>query len=180
MYLEIKAISTGLVVILICLVLSAFFALTEAAVLSISALKAKHIQEVKGKSADILNLWIKHPSLILVALLIGNNLFNIFASVYTEELTRQFLGKSAVLTVSIVMTFIIVLFGEVIPKTFAKNFAVEIIIPVLKIFKYFFYILWPVSRLMAGISTPFNVGFLECKRRTALPLPKKNYNFLLM
>src|SRR5437588_67529 len=110
--LQINELIIGIIVIIVCLVISAFFAMTEAALLSIPPLKAKHLQEVQGQSAKDLDLWIKHPSLMLVALLIGNNLINIFASVYTDTLTHKLFGKSSVVLVSVIMTFVIVLFAE--------------------------------------------------------------------
>ena len=60
---DLHTVIFGVVVIAACLLISAFFAMTEAAVLSISTLKAKHLQETKGKSAEILNLWIKSERL---------------------------------------------------------------------------------------------------------------------
>lgn len=169
----------GVIIIVACLIVSAFFAMTEAAVLSISTLKAKHIQETKGKSAEILKLWIKHPSLMLVALLIGNNLINIFVSVYTDDLSRKLFGKSSIVLISIIMTFIIVLFAEVIPKTFAKNFASEIAVPLLNIFKYFYYALWPISHLMTAISNTVQGWIFKKYSFDHPPITKEELQFFI-
>ncbi len=142
----------GFILVLISIAFSAFFSLTETAVTSISNLKAQHIQEVQGRKARVLNLWLQYPNRVLSSLLIGNNLANIFASIYTDDIIRSHFGTSSILLVTLAMTIIIVLFAEIIPKTFAKNYAHRIVVPVLNIYQVFYFILRPFAILMTNIS----------------------------
>ncbi|KAB8027752.1 hemolysin family protein [Fluviispira multicolorata] len=143
----------GLLVVIISLSFSAFFSMTETAATSISNLKAKHMYESGQKSSQVLKLWLNYPNRVLASLLIGNNLANIFASVFVDDIIREHFGSSSIFVVTAVMTIVIVLFAEIIPKTFAKANSVKIVIPALKVFKLFYYILLPVTLIMTFIST---------------------------
>jgi putative hemolysin len=168
----------GLFIVFFSLCLSAFFSLTETAVTSISSLKAKHLQEVHGKKAQILNLWLHHPHRVLSSLLIANNLVVIFASVFTDEIITKHFGKSSVFTVTLAMTFVIVLFSEVIPKSFAKTYAHKIVIPVLNIYKIFYLILKPFSMFMTGISNFVQRIFVR-DRNIAPQITEEELEFLI-
>ncbi|BBH51957.1 hemolysin family protein [Fluviispira sanaruensis] len=147
-----ESLLIGLLIVFISLSLSAFFSMTETAATSISNLKAKHMYESGQKSSQILKLWLNTPNRVLAALLIGNNLANIFASVFVDDIIRKHFGSSSIFVVTAVMTIIIVLFAEIIPKTFAKANAVKIVVPALKVFKIFYLILLPVTLLMTFVS----------------------------
>lgn len=152
----------GLLIVFISLCFSAFFSLVETAVTSISSLKARHmIKERKGRGTDVLNLWLIHPHRLLASLLIANNLAVIFASIYADEIIRTNFGKSSVLLVTAVMTMIIVLFAEVIPKTFAKSYAYHIVIPALKFYKIFYLALLPFASFMTFLSQLVHKFFLR-------------------
>ena len=154
-----ESLVAGIILVIIILCISAFFSLTETAATSISNLKAKHLYESGKKSAQVLNLWLNKPSRVLASLLIGNNLANIFASILVDDLMRTHFGNTQIFLVTGMMTVIVVLFAEIIPKTFAKTHAVKIIIPVLNVYKFFYYILLPFPIAMTTISeyiTSFN------------------------
>jgi len=147
-----ESLFAGIGIVFISLCISAFFSMTETAATSISNLKAKHLTESGKKSAQVLNLWLNNPSRVLASLLIGNNLANIFATIFVDDIIRTHFGNTPILIVTGMMTILIVLFAEIIPKTFAKSHAVKIIIPVLNIYKFFYYILLPFSIAMTAIS----------------------------
>lgn len=151
-------LALGLLIILISLCITAFFSLTETAITSISALKTRHmLKENKTASgARVLNLWLHHPHRLLASLLIANNFVNIFASIYADELIRTHFGSSSILLVTTGMTIIIVLFAEIIPKTFAKSYAHKLIIPTLKSYQVFYFILYPVTVAMTAVSNFFH------------------------
>jgi len=148
----VESLVAGIGIVIISLCISAFFSMTETAATSISNLKAKHLCESGKKSAQVLNLWLNSPSRVLASLLIGNNLANIFASIFVDDIIRTHFGNTPILLVTGMMTIIIVLFAEIIPKTFAKTHAVKIIIPVLNVYKFFYYILLPFSIAMTAVS----------------------------
>ena len=165
-----------------CLLASArllFFSLTETAVTSISSLKAKHLQEIQGKKAKILNLWLHSPHRILSSLLIANNLAIIFASVFADEMITKHFGKSSVFVITAVMTTIIVLFAEVIPKSFAKTYAYKIVVPVLNIYRLFYFFLKPPAILMTGISNFVQRIFLKENKNIDPQITEEELEFLI-
>ena len=147
-----ESLFAGIGIVIVSLCISAFFSMTETAATSISNLKAKHLCESGKKSAQVLHLWLNNPHRVLASLLIGNNLANIFASIFVDDIIRTHFGNTPILIVTGMMTILIVLFAEIIPKTFAKTHAVKIIIPILNIYKIFYYILLPFSIAMTAIS----------------------------
>ncbi|HDH10351.1 MAG TPA: DUF21 domain-containing protein, partial [Deltaproteobacteria bacterium] len=87
-----------------------------------------------------MKLWIDHPKKMLTAILIGNNIANVFASVYATVIAQKIIGNSVVAIAGGIMTLLILIFGEITPKTFAKQHA-NIIAPVAaRLLKPFYYI----------------------------------------
>lgn len=160
-----ESLFAGIAIVIVILCISAFFSMTETAATSISNLKAKHLCESGKKSAQVLHLWLNNPSRVLASLLIGNNLANIFASIFVDDIIRKNFGNTPILLVTGMMTIIIVLFAEIIPKTFAKTHAVKIIIPILNVYKFFYYILLPFSIAMTAISN-YITSFISRPNKT--------------
>ncbi|MEY4064148.1 MAG: hypothetical protein RIR26_356 [Pseudomonadota bacterium] len=146
----------GLFVILICLALSAFFSATETALTSLSSLKTKHIRENHGRAGRVLDLWLHSPHRVLAAVLIGNNLVTIFASIYADNLISNVFGQASVEIVTATMTVVIVLFAEIIPKTLAKTYSTQIALPLMLVFRVFYVLLIPFTWLLSGISDFFS------------------------
>lgn len=81
-----------------------------------SSLKAKHLRENHGRAGKALDLWLNSPHRVLAAVLIGNNLVNIFASIYADNLISEAFGQTSVELVTAVMTVVIVLFAKLFQK----------------------------------------------------------------
>ncbi|HCW93728.1 MAG TPA: HlyC/CorC family transporter, partial [Flexistipes sinusarabici] len=105
------------VLIIICLVMSAFFSSTETALTSLTELKINHIIHEKGSKAKALELWLLHPNKVLNTILIGNNIFNILGSVLAAEMANILFNNTPIALVTGVMTLMVLIFGEITPKT---------------------------------------------------------------
>ncbi|MES2615929.1 MAG: hemolysin family protein [Bdellovibrionota bacterium] len=176
---ESLGLGLGIFIVFMSLCLTAFFSLTETAVTSISSLKAKHIQELGGKKAQVLNLWLNHPHRLLASLLIGSNLAIIFGSIFADEIITTYFGKSSIFLVSGGMTIVIVLFAEVIPKSFAKTYAFKIIVPVLNIYRVIYFVLKPFAILMTYISSSIQGLFLKENKNTDPQITEEELEFLI-
>lgn len=132
----------------VCIVFSGFFSATETALTSLSELKVKHILQEKGEKAKDLELWLLHPNKVLNTILIGNNIVNILGSVVAAELSVKIFGDSSIAITTGVMTFLVLIFGEITPKTFAKHNPEKISLLSMKLLKLFFFIFYPVSYSM--------------------------------
>lgn len=136
------------VVIGVCIVFSGFFSATETALTSLNELKVKHILQEKGEKAKDLELWLLHPNKVLNTILIGNNIVNILGSVVATQLSVKIFGDASIAITTGVMTFLVLIFGEITPKTFAKHNPDKISLLSMKLLKLFFFLFYPVSYSM--------------------------------
>lgn len=170
---------TGLAIVAVCLCLSAFFSATETALTSLSVLKTKHMRESQGARGRVLDLWIQKPHRVLASVLVGNNLVNIFAAIYTDNLVESALGKHSVTMVTGIMTAIIVLFCEILPKTLAKNAAAEVAIPFLSVFRFFYYVLLPFTTLFTILSEAITRLITSKSAKPAPQITEEELEFLI-
>ncbi|MFH0726408.1 MAG: hemolysin family protein [Pseudomonadota bacterium] len=107
--------------LLFLLILSGLFSSAETALFSISKVKARHISK-SHHAADQLILKMKEdPHRLLTTVLIGNNLVNIGAAALATVLTLQLFPNRAVGISTGIMTLLILIFGEILPKSFAQR-----------------------------------------------------------
>jgi magnesium and cobalt exporter, CNNM family len=111
----------SLVVVLICLLLSAFFAGSETALTASSRASMARLEKHGNKRAGIVNRLLESRERLLGALLLGNNAVNIAASALATGILLTWFGKAGVVYATIVMTVLVVVFSEVLPKTAAFN-----------------------------------------------------------
>ncbi len=110
-----------MVMLIICLFLSGFFSSSETALYSISQVKAMHLSK-DGSKVDKLILHMKEDShKLLTTILIGNNLVNISASALATKMALEYFQSNAVGIATGTMTFLVLVFGEIIPKSFAAH-----------------------------------------------------------
>ena len=112
-------LSIGIVVI--CLLLSAFFAGSETALTASSRASMARLEKQGNRGAGIVNRLLDQRERLIGALLLGNNAVNIAASALATGLLLTWFGKAGIVYATIVMTAIVVIFSEVMPKTAAFN-----------------------------------------------------------
>ena len=109
-----------LVVLVILLALSAFFSSAETALTTVNRLRVRTLVDDGNPKAIILAKIIDDPGKLLSALLIGNNIVNISASSIATVLATNFFGSAGAGISTGVMTLLVLIFGEVTPKTMAS------------------------------------------------------------
>ena len=110
-----------LVVLFVLLLLSGFFSSAETALFSISKAKAIHIAKEKGRINSLIKKMKDDPHRLLSTILIGNNLVNVGASAIATAITIDLVDSHAVGIATGVMTFAILIFGEIFPKSIATR-----------------------------------------------------------
>jgi len=123
-----------IVILIILLILSGFFSSSETALFSISRTKARHLSKMPGRANSLIKQMKDDPHRLLSTILIGNNIVNVAASAIATKLAIDLfqscsIGTAqsyAVGTVTGVMTLLILVFGEVIPKSIATQNNVRI------------------------------------------------------
>ncbi len=133
-----------LIVIIICLGLSAFFSSAETAFMSVNRIKLRGLIDEGNKRAISVAYIIDHSSKMLSAILIGNNIVNIAASSLATTFTIEVFGNYATGITAGVLTLLVLLFGEITPKTAATIKAESLAL---------FYA--PIIRFLMTALTPF-------------------------
>lgn len=103
------------------LLLSGFFSSAETALFSISQTRARHMAKDNNPSHLLIKRMKDNPHKLLTTILIGNNVVNVAASAIATSLAIRMSANYAVGLSTGVMTFLILVFGEVIPKSFATR-----------------------------------------------------------
>jgi putative hemolysin len=110
-----------IVVLSVLLLLSGFFSSAETALFSISKAKAVHIAKEKGLRNALIKKMKDDPHRLLSTILIGNNLVNVGASALATVVTINLVSSNAVGIATGVMTCLILIFGEIFPKSVATR-----------------------------------------------------------
>ena len=112
---------TQVVVLLVLLLLSGFFSSAETALFSISKTKARHLAKRQGKAYQLIKRLKDDPHRLLTTILIGNNVVNVAAAAMATALVMTIIPNHAVGIATGTMTFLILVFGEVLPKSIATR-----------------------------------------------------------
>lgn len=111
----------NLMLLTLCVLLSAFFSASETAITSLGKLKTKHLIETVGPAKDDhLRFWLDHPSRVITTILIFNTVVNILASAIVTKMAIAYSANYGVGIATGIATFLILIFGEVVPKSFGK------------------------------------------------------------
>ncbi len=134
---------------------SALFSCSEAALFSAPLNKVKFLEENGKKGASSLLKIKKNMRPPITVLVIFTNIFNIAGSALVGMITAQTLGSSSIGIVSAILTFLVIVFAEIIPKSIGDTFAVPIALkiarPVLLLVKIFY----PFILIIELITSPF-------------------------
>lgn len=109
-----------IVILIILLILSAFFSSAETALTTVNKIKMKSMADEGNKKAQIVLDITDDPSKLLGAILIGNNIVNLSASSITTTLALSFGAGTIVAIATGILTILILIFGEIVPKTMAN------------------------------------------------------------
>src|SRR5882757_593182 len=111
----------SIAVVLVCLLLSAFFSGSETALTASSRATMHRLEKQGNRRAAIVNRLLDARERMIGALLFGNNAVNIAASSLATGVLLAWFGDVGVIYATVVMTVLIVVFAEVLPKTAAFN-----------------------------------------------------------
>ena len=142
----------GLLVVL--LLGSGFFSSSETSLMSLSKIRIRYMEDEGVKGAKLVGSLIEKSSDLLSSILVGNNIVNIAATSVSTSLFINIFGDGGVAIATAVMTVLVLVFGEITPKTIAANspekVAVVVSKPISIIMKITKPIVW-VFNLLTGI-----------------------------
>lgn len=105
--------------ILFCLIFSAFFSSSETAVTALSRARLFRLVSDGDKKARLVSRMRKNKEALIGSILIGNNAVNISLTALVTTLTIQMLGEESVWITSLILTIVVIIFCEIVPKTYA-------------------------------------------------------------
>lgn len=144
--------STLLIVLVILILLSAFFSSSETGLMSLNRYKLRHLAQTKHKAARRVEKLLARPDRLLGLILIGNNLVNILASAIATIVCIRLFGDLGVAIATFGLTLVVLVFGEVTPKTLAAMFPERIAYPASWVLKGLMVPLAPFVWLINGIT----------------------------
>ena len=146
---------------------SAFFSMSETALMSMSKIRLRHLVENHVKHAKLTQDLLDHPNQLLGTILVGNNLVNIAASAIATSIAIYFWNNKGVGIATFLMTLLILIFGEITPKNIAIDYTEEIVLfiaPIMNVFvKIFSPIVWVLTNFTNGLLHLFGVNKQEKK-----------------
>ncbi len=137
------SVAAQFVVLVVLLILSAFFSSAETSLTTVNKLRIRTLVEDGVKGAKTISSLIEDPSKMLSAILIGNNIVNISASSLATTLAIDLLGSYGAGIATGILTLLILIFGEITPKSLATMYAEKLA-----------FIYAPAIQLLTKLLTP--------------------------
>jgi Putative Mg2+ and Co2+ transporter CorB len=148
-------------VVFVLLLLSAFFSGSETAMTATSRARIHAMEKNGDERAGIVGRLISNRERLIGAMLIGNNIVNILASALATSALLKLFGQAGVAVATVVMTTLVIIFSEVLPKTYAignpDGFAISVARPIRIIVALFAPLAALVQMIVRGILALFGV-----------------------
>ena len=139
---------TQIIFIAILVIMSSYFSASETAFFSLNKIRIKSMAANGNKRAELVMKLAENYDKLLSSILIGNNIVNIASSAIATVLFVRLLGDKGVSVSTAVMTILVLIFGEITPKSIAKNSP-----------ERFALFSAPILRVINVILTPLNFVF---------------------
>jgi len=132
--------------------LSGFFSGLEVALVGIRMAKVEQMVKDKVKGSSSLLKLKKNPSRMMASVNLGNNLVNVASTAIATDIALKIFGNEGLAIVIGIMTFLILVFGEITPKTYCNANAPKIAARYSRILLAFSYAFYPIVRMLEAIT----------------------------
>jgi len=184
----------GLLIVL--LLLSAFFSSTETALMSLNRYRLRHRARAGNQAARLTEKLLQQPDRLIGLILLGNNAVNLAAAALVTVIAIRLGGEAAIFAGTMILTVVVLIFAEVTPKTIAARYPSKLALPAALIYfpllKVAYPIVWVVSflansllRLLGfGLPRDHDHALSEAELRTlvtesASMMPRRHQRMLL-
>jgi magnesium and cobalt exporter, CNNM family len=131
---------------------SAFFAACEAAFFSLNQAQLASMKETRGRGGQLINFLLEKPRELLITIYIGNELVNIAISALATSIALKLFEDAAIAIAIGVGTFLILLFGEIVPKSLSLNFAEKFALFAARPLNLFYRLVLPIQKLFTRLA----------------------------
>ena len=137
------------------IIASGFFSGSETGLMSLNRYRLRHLADKKHKGAIRAQRLLDQPEKLIGLILLGNNFVNILASAIATIIGLRLLGEAGIAVATGILTFVILIFAEVTPKTIAalhpERFALPSSLILSPLLKILYPVVWVINQLTAGI-----------------------------
>ncbi len=138
-------------IIVLCLALSAFFSMGETAMSAASKARMLTLEKAGDSKAALINRLLKNRERLIGAMLVGNNIVNIGVSAFTTTVLVSFFGPEGVIYATVIMSLLVIIFAEVMPKTVAITRPDQVSLAVARPIYFISMVLGPVMLAIEAI-----------------------------
>ncbi|CAE1142792.1 HlyC/CorC family transporter [Serratia sp. Tan611] len=145
--------ATLIIILVIMIVVSAYFSASETGMMTLNRYRLRHLSKQGNRSARRVEKLLQKPDRLIGLVLIGNNLVNILASALATIVGMRLYGDLGVAISTGVLTFAVLLFAEVLPKTFAALYPERIAFPSSMLLAPLQKVMFPLVWVLNGITS---------------------------
>ncbi len=178
----------SLILMIVFVLFSAFFSSSEAAFLSLEKVRVAHLVNTNSPGARRVASMIEQPERLLATILLGNNLVNVAFTAVVTVLAVDLLGESrGVVAATVAGTLILLVFGEIVPKTFAVHYPERMAFLYARPLKGIELLLWPLvfvlqwiphrARNIFGVNVPSRESITESELRSLIDIGEAEGTF---
>ena len=142
-------------VLIVLLVLSAFFSSTETALMSLNRYRLRHLARAGNRAARTAEKLLQRPDRLIGLILLGNNAANLAAAALVTVIALRVGGEGAIFAGTLILTFLVLIFGEVAPKTIAAINPQRLALPAAMVYypllKVAYPAVWLINLLANGL-----------------------------
>jgi len=148
--------------LIVLLFLSAFFSSTETALMRLNRYRLRHRAKSGLRTARLTESLLEHPDRLIGLILLGNNAVNIAAAAIVTVISIRIGGEAAIFAGMLILTFVVLIFAEVAPKTVAARNPSKLALPAALIYyplmKLAYPLVWLINLLANGLLRLFGVA----------------------
>jgi len=145
-----------LVLLFICLLLSAFFSSSETAFVSLQRIRVEHLVETEVKGAKRVARMIERPEKLLSTILLSNNFVNTAAAALATVVAVSIWGEQGILIATVGVTILLLVFSETTPKTIATHHAERLSLAFARPIGLISWLLTPFVIVLSWIASGFS------------------------
>ena len=144
------------ILLFVCIIFSAFFAASETAFMTLERFRLQRMLEAKVRGASRVSRMMEKPERFLSTILLGNNLVNTAAAVLATTLALSIWGQGeAVAIATFAITVVLLIFGEVTPKTFGSGYRENITVAFVRPIEFIAWLFTPFVTILSWIAIAF-------------------------
>ncbi len=191
--IPLSALFAALIVLIL---LSGFFSGSETGLMALNRYRLRHQAKTGHKAAQRVSKLLKRPDRLIGIILLGNNFVNILASSLATIIAIRLLGEAGIPVAAILLTLVLLIFGEVTPKTVAALHPERIAYPtslvLAPLLKLFYPLVWMVNGIANGLLKVLGIATADPSQQPLSPeelrtvvmesgvmIPKRYQNMLL-